>query len=121
MNDPAPRLESTATRRVRIAAFVATELLFLLIVRWVVVAPSAPRVVVGTILALPFVLGAPLVFIGYRRACAWLTLALTPSLVLGLMEAVANAAMRSWATLLLLDVFVTFLLLVACLRATRSS
>jgi hypothetical protein len=121
LNEPAPRQESSLTRGLRLTAVVATALLFVLITRWVVVAPSVPRIVAGAILGLPLAIGAPLVYIGYRRACAWLTLALAPPLVLGLTEAVANLEMRRWATVLLLDLFVTFLLLVAYLRATRSS
>jgi len=121
LNDLTPRQESSAAPRLRLAALIAAELLFLLIVRWVLVAPSALRIVVGMILALPFVVGAPLIYVGHRRSYAWLTLALAPSMVLGLTEAVANVAMRTWATLLLLDVFVTFLLLVAYLRVTHSS
>jgi hypothetical protein len=92
-----------------------------LIAPWVLVAPTTMRIVVGTILALPFALGAPLIYFGHRRAYAWLTLALAAPLVLGLTEAVANVAMRGWAITLLLGVLVTFLLLVGYLRATRSS
>jgi hypothetical protein len=92
-----------------------------LIAIWILVAPTTMRIVVGTILALPFALGAPLIYIGHRRSYAWLTLALAAPLALGLTEAVANGAVRGWAITLLLDVLATFLLLVGYLRATRSS
>jgi hypothetical protein len=108
-------------RRWRHSTITAVGLLIWLIVRWVLVGPSATRIAVGTILALPFVLGAPLIYIGHRRSFAWLTLALAPVLALGLSEAVANAAMRAWAGGLLLAVLLTFLLLIGYLRATRSS
>ena len=96
-------------------------LLFALVVRWFVIAPSTPRGVVGAILALPLVVGLPFLYAGRRRSYAWMTLALAPSLVLGLTEAVANPAMRSWAAFVLLAVIAAFGLLVAFLRATRSS
>jgi hypothetical protein len=96
-------------------------LLFALVVRWIVVAPSTPRVVVGAALTLPLVLGIPFLYAGRRRSYGWMTLGLAPSLVLGLTEVVANPAMRSWAALVLFDVIAAFALLVAYLRATRSS
>ena len=113
MSDPQSRL--------RLAACAAVALLFALIVRWVVIAPSTPRVAVGAALALPILTGIPFLYAGHRRAYAWMTLALAPSLVLGLTEVVANPAMRSWAALVLLAVIAAFGLLVAYLRVTRSS
>ena len=92
-----------------------------LVVRWIVIAPSTPRIAVGVALALPLAVGIPFLYGAYRRSFAWLTLALAPSLVLGLTEGVANPAMRSWAALVLLAVIGAFALLVAYLRATRSS
>jgi len=92
-----------------------------LVVRWIAIAPSTPRVIVGAALALPLAIGIPFLYAGHRRAYAWMTLALTPSLVLALTEVVANPAMRSWAALVLLDVIAAFALLVAYLRVTRSS
>ena len=121
MNDTTRIEDSVTARRWRHSTITAVGLLIWLIVRWVLVGPSATRITVGTILALPFVLGAPLIYIGHRRSYAWLTLALAPVLALGLSEAVANAAMREWASGLLLAVLVTFLLLIGYLRATRSS
>jgi uncharacterized membrane protein len=113
--------ESAVARGLRFAALIATVLAFALIVRWVIVAPSTARLVVGAILALPFALGAPLLYARRRRAYAWLTLALAPSLVLGLMEAVADPATRAWSTLLVFVLLTTFVLFVAYLRATRSA
>jgi uncharacterized membrane protein len=95
--------------------------LFTLVVRWIVIAPSTPRIVVGVALALPLAVGIPFLYSAYRRSYAWMTLALAPSLVLALTEVVANPAMRSWAALVLLVVIAAFALLVTYLRATRSS
>jgi uncharacterized membrane protein len=108
-------------RRLRQAAIFATVVVCALIVRWVIVAPSTARIVAGAILALPFAVGAPFLYAGHRRTYAWLTLALAPSLVLGLMEAVAAPATRAWSTLFVFVLLATFVLLVAYLRATRPS
>jgi hypothetical protein len=121
LNVQATGSESAIARRLRLAAVCATVLVIALILRWVVVAPSTGRIVAGAILALPFAIGAPILYVGRRRAYAWLTLALAPSLVLGLMEAVAVTAMRAWSALFVFVLLATFALFVAYLRATRSS
>jgi uncharacterized membrane protein len=121
LNVPASGDESGIARRLRLAAVCATVLLFALIVRWAVVSPSTGRIIAGAILALPFALGAPFLYVGHRRTYAWLTLALAPSLVLGLMEAVADPATRAWSALFVFVLLATFALFVAYLRATRSS
>jgi hypothetical protein len=105
----------------RLGACAATVLLVGLVVRWTLITPSMSRVVAGAILAGPLAVGLPFLYAGYRRSYAWMTLALAPSLVLGLTEVVANPAMRSWAALVLFDVVAAFALLVAYLRVTRSS
>jgi hypothetical protein len=96
-------------------------LLLALLVHWIVIAPSTLRIVVGAVLALPLAVGIPFLWSGHRRSYAWTILALAPSLVLGATEVVANAPTRSWAGLALFNVIVAFALLVAYLRATRSS
>lgn len=121
MNVPASGDESAAARRLRLAAVCATVLLLALIVRWAVIAPSTARIVVGAILAMPFALGAPFLYARHRRTYGWLTLALAPSLVLGLMEAVADPATRAWSALFVFVLLAAFALFVAYLRATRSS
>ena len=105
----------------RLGACAATVLLFGLVSWWTLLAPSPPRILAGAILALPLAIGLPFLYAGKRRSYAWMTLGLTPSLVLALTEVVANSAMRTWAALVLFDVMVAFALLVAYLRATRSS
>jgi uncharacterized membrane protein len=121
LNVPAFGDESAVARWLRLAAVGATVLLFALIVRWVVIAPSTARIVIGAILALPFALGAPFLYVKRRRTYGWLTLALAPSLVLGLMEAVADPSTRAWSALFVFVLLATFALFVAYLRATRSS
>jgi len=116
-----PASESPVARGLRFAALCAIVLVFALIVRWVTVAPSTARMVVGAILALPFTVGAPFLYVRHRRTYAWLTLALAPSLALGLMEAVADPMTRVWSSLFVFALLATFVLLVAYLRATRSS
>jgi uncharacterized membrane protein len=96
-------------------------LLLALVMHWTLIAPSTPRAVAGAILALPLVVGLPFIYTRRRRSYAWMTLALAPSLVLGLTEVVANPAMRSWAAFLLFGVIAAFALLVAYLRTTRPS
>jgi uncharacterized membrane protein len=121
LNFPADGAEPAIARRLRLAAVLATVLVFVLIVLWVVIAPSAARFVGGAVLALPFAIGSPFLYAGRRRAYGWLTLALAPSLVLGLMEAVAVPATRAWSALFVFLLLATFALFVAYLRATRSS
>jgi uncharacterized membrane protein len=121
LNDPAATQESSAVRRLRLAACASTVLLLAPVVHWTLIAPTIARVVAGAVLTLPLVVGLPFLYSRRRRSYAWMTLALAPSLVLGLTEVVANPAMRSWAALLLFGVLVVFALLVAYLRATRSS
>ena len=96
----------------RLGACAATVLLIALVARWTLIAPTPPRIFAGVVLAGPLAVGLPY---------AWMTLALAPSLVFGLTEVVANPAMRRWAGLVLFDVVAAFALLLAYLRATRSS
>jgi uncharacterized membrane protein len=113
--------ESAIARRLRLAAVCATLLLVALLLRWTLVAPSTVRIIFGAILALPFAIGARFLHAGRRRTYAWLTLALAPPLVLGLMEAIVDPAARAWSTLLVFALLATFALFVAYLRATRPS
>jgi uncharacterized membrane protein len=105
----------------RLGACAATLLLFALVLWWTLIAPSPPRILAGSILGSPLVVGLPFLYSGKRRSYAWMTLGLTPSLVLALTEVVANPAMRPWAAFVLFDVIAAFALLVAYLRVTRSS
>lgn len=113
--------ESAGTHWLRLAAVVTTLLLIVLVVRWVLIAPSTLRIIIAAVVALPLALGTPFLYAARRRTYVWMTLALAPSLVLGLTEAVASPASRWWAMLLLVDVLAAFALLIAYLRATGSS
>jgi uncharacterized membrane protein len=121
LNAAAAAAESAIARALRLAAVCATVLLVVLLLRWIRVAPSTPRIIFGAILALPLAIGAGFLYAGHRRTYAWLTLALAPSLVLGLMEAVVDPVTRAWSALFVVALLVTFALCVAYLRATRSS
>ena len=121
MSVPESRRESAVAARLRLGACAVAALLCALIARWIVIAPTTARVLVGAILVVPLAAGIPFLYSGQRRAYGWMTLALAPSLVLGLTEVVANPAMRNWAAFVLLDVIAAFALHVAYLRATRSS
>lgn len=121
MNASGPGSESAIARRLRLAAVAATLLLVVLLLRWILVAPSTPRIIFGAILALPFAIGARFLYAGRRRTYAWLTLALAPALVLGLTDAVVDATTRVWSALFVFALLTTFALFVAYLRATRSS
>ncbi len=111
----------SVTASLRLGACAAAALLLGLVVYWTLLAPSPPRILAGAILGLPLAVGVPFLYAGHRRSYAWMTLALAPSLVLGLTEVVANPAMRTWAALVLFDVVAALALFVAYLRATRSS
>lgn len=121
MNAAVSGSESAIARRLRLAAVAATLLLVALLLRWTLVAPSTARIICGALLALPFAIGARFLYAGHRRTYGWLTLALAPALVLGLMEAVVDPPTRTGSTLLVFAVLATFVVFVAYLRATRSS
>lgn len=80
---------------------------------------SAADVVLIAALTLPLWVALPRLLAGNRRAYAWMTLAVTPFLVVAITEAVANPAARAWAALCLFVSFALFVLLVGYLRATR--
>lgn len=77
------------------------------------------EMVLIAVLALPLFIAVPKVLAGDRRTYAWLTLAVTPYIVVGITEAVANPASRVWAGACLLMGFLLFVLLIAYLRVTR--
>jgi hypothetical protein len=105
--------------RLRQAVLAATLLLVVLIGWWVMSGPiSASRIVAGAVLIAPLVVAAPRLHAGRRRVFVWMTLAVIPSLVLAITEAVANSAIRVWAVLCLSTAFALFVLLIAYLRVT---
>lgn len=80
---------------------------------------SAWELVLIAILTLPLFVAIPKVLAGDRRTYAWMTLAVTPFIVVGITEAVANPASRVWAGLCLMMGLLLFAGLVAYLRTTR--
>jgi uncharacterized membrane protein len=80
---------------------------------------SAWDMVLIAALTLPLLIALPKLLAGDRRTYAWMTLAITPFIVLGITEAVANPASRVWAGLCLMMGFLVFVLLIAYLRASR--
>lgn len=71
------------------------------------------------VLTLPLLIALPRLLAGHRRTYAWMSLAVTPFLIVAITEAVANPAGRAWAGLCLVVAFLLFVLLIAYLRLTR--
>ena len=80
---------------------------------------SAWDIVLIAVLTLPLFIAVPKLLAGNRRTYAWMTLAITPYIVVAITEAVANPASRVWAGLCLMAAFLLFVLLVGYLRVTR--
>jgi uncharacterized membrane protein len=72
-------------------------------------------------LTLPLFIAVPKLLAGDRRTYAWMTLAITPFIVVGITEAVANPESRVWAGLCLMIGFLVFALLIAYLRVSRDN
>jgi uncharacterized membrane protein len=80
---------------------------------------SSADAVLIVALTLPLLIAIPRLSAGHRRTYAWMTLAVTPFLIVAITEAVARPAGRAWAGLCLFVAFALFVLLIAYLRATR--
>jgi uncharacterized membrane protein len=80
---------------------------------------SAWEMILIAALTLPLVVAIPRILAGDRRTYAWMTLAVTPFIVVGITEAVANPQSRVWAGLCLMMGLLLFVSLVAYLRVTR--
>lgn len=80
---------------------------------------SIGELVLIAVLTSPLLIAIPKLLAGNRRAYAWMTLAITPYIVVAITEAVANPASRVWAGLCLASAFLLFVLLIAYLRVTR--
>ena len=80
---------------------------------------SVGDVVLIVVLTLPLLVAMPRLLAGHRRTYAWMTLAVTPFLIVAITEAVANPAQRAWAAVCLMVAFLLFVLLIAYLRVTR--
>jgi uncharacterized membrane protein len=112
--------EAAIARRLRLAVMITVAALIVVLVSWRLMnGLSAGDVVLIAALTLPLWIALPRLLAGNRRTYAWMTLAVTPFLILAVTEAVANPATRVWAALCLFVAFALFVMLIAYLRATR--
>jgi uncharacterized membrane protein len=113
-------MDSSMAARLR---YVVVTIVFALIVALVTwrarTGLSVADLVLIAALSLPLLIAVPKLLAGNRRTYAWMTLAITPYLVVAITEAVANPASRAWAGLCLMVAFLLFVLLIAYLRVTR--
>jgi uncharacterized membrane protein len=106
--------------RARLAVVSAIAILIAALIVWRVrTGFSVGDAVLIAVLTLPLLIALPRLLAGHRRTYAWMTLAVTPFLVVAITEAVANPAGRAWAALCLGVAFLLFVLLIAYLRVTR--
>ena len=82
---------------------------------------SMADVVLIVVLCSPLLVALPRLAAGNRRTYAWMTLAVTPFLIVAITEAVANPTTRAWAAVCLFVAFALFLMLVSYLRLTRGA
>ena len=118
--DAALPTETLIVQRTRLAVLSATGLLIAALIAWRASdGLSTGDVVLIVVLTLPVLFALPRLRAGHRRTYAWMTLAVTPFLIVAITEAVANPAGRIWAGLCLMIAFLLFVLLIAYLRVTR--
>jgi uncharacterized membrane protein len=113
-------INTAVIARARIAVVSTIGVLIAALVAWRVrTGFSMADAVLIVALTLPLLIALPRLLAGHRRTYAWMTLAITPFLVVAITEAVANPAGRAWAGLCLLVAFLLFVMLIAYLRITR--
>jgi uncharacterized membrane protein len=113
-------MESLLAARLRIAVILNAALLVVALIAWRArTGFSIADAVLVAVLTLPLWLAMPKLLAGNRRTYAWMTLAITPYIVVAMTEAVANPASRVWAGLCLMVALLLFVLLVGYLRVTR--
>ena len=111
---------SVLANRLRIAVVSALALLALLVTLSLLrVADGAAALVITLLLLLPLALPLPGLLRGNQRTSAWATLCVTPYLIYGLTETIANPATRPTAATILFASLLLFVLLVAQLRVAR--
>lgn len=124
MSDSVCSASSTAAllaRRTRIAVVAALFVLIAALIAWRVgTGLTVGDIVLIVVLTVPLLAALPRLLAGHRRAYAWMTLAVTPYLIVGITEAVANPSQRAWAALCLAIALLFFVLLIAYLRFTRN-
>ena len=113
-------MSSVLANRLRTAVVAALALLALLVtVSLWRVAAGAAALALTLLLLLPLALPLPGLLRGHQRSSAWATLCVTPYIVYGLTETIANPATRLTAAAILFASLVLFALLVAQLRVAR--
>jgi uncharacterized membrane protein len=114
------RMEPLLAARLRYLVVANVSALIAALVLWRArTGLSAVDMVLIAALALPLVIAVPKLLAGNRRTYAWMTLAITPYIVVAITEAVASPASRAWAGLCLMVALVLFVLLIGYLRVTR--
>ncbi|MBL8270803.1 DUF2069 domain-containing protein [Steroidobacter sp.] len=114
--------ETTLARRLRLSVIGAVAVLIAILIAWRALnGLSTGDVILIVVLTLPFGFAIPRLMAGNRRAYAWMTLAVTPFLVVAITEAVANPSTRLWSGSCLTMAFGLFVLLIAYLRVTRGA
>jgi uncharacterized membrane protein len=106
--------------RARVAVVSTIGILIAALVTWRVrTGFSSGDAVLIAALTLPLLIALPRLLAGHRRTYAWMSLAVTPFLIVAITEAVANPLGRAWAGLCLAVAFLLFVLVIAYLRLTR--
>lgn len=114
-------MESLLAARLRFIVVANIAALVVSLVMWRARAGlSIADIVLIAVLTLPLGIAVPKLLAGDRRTYAWMTLAVTPFIVVAITEAVATPESRAWAGVCLLVAFLLFVLLVGYLRVTRS-
>jgi uncharacterized membrane protein len=113
-------MTDAVARRTRIAVAATLASLIMALVAWrFSTGFSIGDAVLIVVLTVPLLIAVPRLWAGHRRTYAWMTLAVTPFLIVAITEAVASPAQRAWAGLCLVVAFLLFILLIAYLRITR--
>jgi uncharacterized membrane protein len=109
----------TLAHKLRTATLVTLAILLAVLFAW----RASDSLSIGDgvllgVLTLPAWCALPGLWQGRRRTYGWMSMAITPYLILGITEAVANPAQRLWAGACLLISLVLFALLVGYLRVS---
>lgn len=113
-------ITDSLAQRARLAVTWNIAILIVALILWrVQTGFSIGDAVLIVVLTLPLLIAIPRLLSGHRRTYAWMTLAVTPFIIVAITEAVANPAQRVWAGLCLAVAFLLFVLLIAYLRVTR--
>lgn len=103
----------------RMAVLVTLAVLMMVLFSWRAMdGLSVGDAVLMGMVGLPSLFALPGLWQGRRRTYGWMSMAVTPYLVLGITEAVANPLQRIWAGACLLIALVLFALLVGYLRVS---